>query len=147
MEMLMKQNKLNIGQFYCRTKKAIRNDIIRRMTNNNKYTKKLLRRLQSENNGSLKILKDIPKNDFYCYTRTNEIIGHSEFEGCEIPRYKIIRCPHWYSIPIEESDLDNHVGIVAMGQKHIGGCKLLKLTDDDMEGWGLLWDKCKECPF
>ena len=49
--------------------------------------------------------------------------------------------------PIPKEEQGDHVGLVAMGQSHIGGCKLIGKTDDDMDGWGLLWDQCKECPF
>ena len=61
--------------------------------------------------------------------------------------YDTKKCPFWYSIEIPKEEQGDHVGLVAMGQSHIGGCKLIGKTDDDMDGWGLLWDQCKECPF
>jgi len=110
----------------------MRNREISREIAANKYIKKLSRKFQSENNGSLALLKEIPQG-LYCYDYTSESL--------------IKKCPFWYSIEIPKEEQGDHVGLVAMGQSHIGGCKLIGKTDDDLDGWGLLWDQCKECPF
>ena len=97
-----------------------------------KYLKKMVREHQKEFNG-IDIRNLIPKNTFYCKD-----------------------CQFWYSIEIpgainkedgeaENEVWDQHPGLVAVGQHWIGGCKLIKQTDDDMNGFGLLWDSCKEC--
>jgi hypothetical protein len=104
----------------------------------NKWNKKLYRQYQSET-GKNNLFKLIPKDTPYCYTSLR--LDKTK----EPPVYNIKPCPFWYAIEIPEAELDDHIGVVAMGQNHIGGCKLLKQTDDDMEGWGLLWDNCKEC--
>lgn len=84
--------------------------------------KKLVREYQKLHNGKHPPIKNIPRCTPYCHN-----------------------CPYLYFIEIPENELDDHVGIVAVGQKHIGGCKYINKTDDDFDGWGLLWDGCKEC--
>jgi hypothetical protein len=106
------------------TKKQHRKKKKRQLVSQNKWNKKLYRKYQSET-GKNNLFELIPKDTPYCY------------------RNKV--CPFWYSIEVKLEDRVNHIGIVAVGQNHIGGCKLLKKTDDDMGGWGLLWDQCKEC--
>ena len=123
-----------------RTIKTMRNREISRKIAANKYIKKLSRKFQSENNGSLALLKEIPKG-YYCYDFTDYN------DKVDPPVFLTKKCPFWYSIEIPKEEQGDHVGLVAMGQSHIGGCKLIGKTDDDMDGWGLLWDQCKECPF
>jgi len=105
---------------YDRPRKHVRNDHIKGMTRWNKVRKRLIRAFQRRNNG-IHPIASIPKNTFYCES-----------------------CPHWYEIDITGHE-EEHIGCVAMGQHHIGGCKFLNMTDDDMGSWGLLWDQCKEC--
>ena len=121
------------------TLKHYRKERNTRHIQSHKHTKKLVRQFQRENHG-INPLKFIPKETPYCYTG----LSVEEKENGE-PIFNISACKFWYSIEIPQEELDNHIGIVAMNQSHIGGCKLLKKTDDDMNGWGLLWDQCKEC--
>jgi hypothetical protein len=111
----------------------------------------MVREYQQEFNG-IDVRNLIPKNTFYCYTP----IGKLEYKENGVPIYKTKNCPFWYSIEIEgainkeDGEAENavwnqHPGLVAVGQHWIGGCKLIKKTDDDMCGFGLLWDSCKEC--
>jgi len=93
----------------------------KQITKHEIYIKKIIRTYQSNHNG-IDGSKIIPKHTLYC---------------CDCPYYQFIK------IPTEE--LDQHVGIVAVGQTGIGYCKFIELSDDDMDGWGLLWDGCKEC--
>lgn len=104
----------------------------------NKWNKKMFRQYQRET-GKNDLFKLIPYDTPYCYTS----LGLDRTK--EPPVYDIKPCPFWYGIEIPEAELDNHIGVIAMNQTHIGGCKILKKTDDDMGGWGLLWDQCKEC--
>lgn len=103
----------------------------------NQYYRKIFRRWQSKHNGRLPDLSVIPKNTFYCYTTIS-------FDK-ETLILKTKPCPYYYSVEIPKEERYDHVGVVAVGQNHIGGCHLLGKTDDDYGGWGLLWDQCKEC--
>ena len=111
----------------------------------NKREKKYFRQYQKDT-GKSDLFELIPKSSYYCYSVSNEIeqILYNE-QGETFPIYKKILCPFWYSIEIPEEERNSCVGIVACGQTYIGGCKILKETDNDMNGWGLLWDQCKEC--
>lgn len=85
------------------------------------YIKRVIRSWQKLHNGRLPDLSVIPKGSY-----------------CD-------KCPYYYSFEVGEDDI--HVGLVAIGQTHIGGCRLINKTDDDLGGWGMLWDSIKECPF
>ena len=104
---------------------------------NNKFYKKTFRCWQKEHNGKLPDLSVIPKKTPYCYTTIS-------FDRDTLI-LKTKPCPYYYSIEIPKEERKDHIGIVAVGQNHIGGCHLLKTTDDEHGGWGLLWDQCKEC--
>ena len=104
---------------------------------NNKFYKKTFRRWQKEHNGKLPDLSVIPKKTLYCY------ITISFDRDTLILKTK--PCPYYYSVEVPKEERKDHIGIVAVGQNHIGGCHLLGKTDDDYGGWGLLWDQCKEC--
>jgi hypothetical protein len=136
---------INLVEYLNKLKKQSKKDRYKKVKkikiSRNKWIKKHVRRFQKENNGVNPLLL-IPKNTFYCYK-----LMKIEYHDPEPPTFEIDPCPFWYSIEIPEEELDNHVGIVAMNQKHIGGCKFIKKTDDDMDGWGLLWDQCKECRY
>lgn len=117
-------------------KKDRRKRRIARAIKYDKYLRDVFRGAQKEFGNILKI---IPKNTLYCYTYIDNVY---------------YPCPFWYSIEIPgaiengkavEEVWNQHPGLVAVNQYWIGGCKLLKQTDDDMGGWGLLWDQCKEC--
>lgn len=88
-----------------------------------KRNRQVIREWQSEHNGKRPDLSVIPYGSY-----------------CD-------KCSYQYSIRIPKEERDLHVGIVSVGQSHIGGCKLIKKTDDDFDGFGLLWDGCKECGF
>ena len=126
------------------TKKQHRKKKRRQAISQNKWEKRWFRQYQRET-GKNDLFELIPKNSPYCYKPTGRIIGEMQFEDCTIPRYEIKLCPFWYSIDVPEEEREERESVVAMGQNHIGGCKLLKKTDDDFQGWGLLWDQCKEC--
>ena len=106
-------------------------DLIRR--------KKFNRKWQSEHNGSLKEIKDVPIG-CYCY----KTLRMKKLKDGSL-KFESVTCPYWYSIEIPEEELDDHVGIVAVGQHYIGGCKYTNETDDDRDSWGLYWDMVKEC--
>jgi hypothetical protein len=97
----------------------------------NCYIKKVLRDWQSRNNGILPDLSNIPEG-YYCYHHDSN---------------SKVMCQYYRWIEIPETERDNHVGIVAVGQTGIAHCNLINRSDDDMGGFGLLWDECKECPF
>lgn len=122
------------------SKKDLRKDHKREQISNNKWTKKLVRRYQSENEGK-NPLPYIPNNTFYCYTA----YVRPNADKKDFLNYETVPCHFWYSIKIPSKEINDHPRIVAVGQTHIGGCRLLKKTDDDMGGWGLLWDMVKEC--
>jgi len=84
-----------------------------------------------------KINKTLVPHGLYCH-------GYATSITERIIRYDDT-CPFYYMIPIPENELNGklHPGLAAMGQKYIGGCKLLNITDDETRG--LLWDQCKEC--
>jgi hypothetical protein len=123
-----------------KSKKQRIKDEKRRKISHNKWAKKLIRRYQSENKGQ-NPLPLIPDNTPYCY----HYISFNYDKDTDKPIIKTVLCPFWYAIEIPDDELDDCIGIVAENQTHIGGCKLLKETDNDMGGWGLLWDQCKEC--
>ena len=89
--------------------------------------KSVIRGWQRCNNGRLPDISVIPYGP-YCY------------RGSYI-------CPHYSKQQINIANLDEHPGIVAEGQTHIGCCSLLRMTDDDFHGWGALWNEVKECRF
>ena len=104
-----------------------------------KWVKEKVRLYQKQHNG-IDPRGVIPRNTYYCYK-----LASIENRGSELaPIIHTVPCEHWYSIPIPKEELDDHVGIVAVDQDYIGGCRLLGITDDK-EGWGLLWNQCKEC--
>jgi len=105
-----------------------------------KYVRNLVRK-NFQQYGDVRKL--VPQDTYYCYTYHNEDIKDPCLRA--IGRLKRTICPFWYWIEIPEDERPDHIGIVAEGQTGIGGCKLLNETDDDMNGWGLLWDSCKEC--
>lgn len=109
------------------------------------WKRKLFRDWQKEHQGKLPDLSVIPDNCDYCYTCTDEVDRVIDFEGIPYTLYKYKMCDYYYKIEIPEAERESHDGIVACGQTYIGGCHLLKKTDDDFKGWGLLWDGCKEC--
>lgn len=86
----------------------------------NKFIKKKVREYQRNHNGKHPNLKLIPSG-LYCYNSNGS-------------------CPFY-----ETCKSVNGIGLVAVGQDYIGKCNFLNMTDDDMNGWGLLWDKVKEC--
>lgn len=94
--------------------------------NCNKHKRKLIRSFQKRNNGRQPEIKSIPCGE-YC---NNE---HDDYCYCQ----------YYYTFPAKIDD----VGLVAIGQTEIGGCKLINKTDNDMGGFGLLWDRVKMCPF
>jgi len=105
-----------------------------------KYTRNLIRKNFKQYGDIRKI---IPQDTYYCYTYHNEDIKDPCLRA--ISHLQRTMCPFWYWIEIPESEYKDHVGIVAEGQTGIGGCKLLNETDDDYDGYGLLWDACKYC--
>jgi len=117
--------------------KSTRKDYNSKMLTRAKLVREFNKDYQRGHHGSL---PEIPRGTYYCY-RVIDV----DFNKEAPPVIHCKVCPYWYYIPIEESELDDHVGVVATGQKGIGGCRYLNLTDDDMQGWGLLWDQCKEC--
>ena len=100
---------------------------LNRKRNNNrtiklkKHIKKILKAWQKTHLGRLPNLSVIPKGSY-----------------CD-------ECPYYYIINIYEDD--KHVGYVAHNQTYIGGCRLINKTDDDLHGYGMLFDGIKECPF
>ena len=96
------------------------------ISNCNKHKRKIIRDFQKRNNGKHPDIKHIPYGE-YC---DNE---HDSRHYCQ----------YYYTFPAKPDDIGN----VATGQTIIGGCKLINKTDNDMNGFGLLWDSCKECPF
>lgn len=123
------------------SKKVNRNNRLRSKLQYNKYLKKQIRLYQKLHNG-INPIKVIPKNTPYCYCGLR-------FASTLItpPNSIDYICPHYSIIEIPESKLDDHPGIVAVGQTHIGCCAFLNKTDDDMNGTGLLWDMVKECGY
>jgi len=146
-----KYNKADLRDWPHFNKKDFRKRRIYRYTKHLQYIKKMIHEHQQEFNG-IDIRNLIPKNTPYCYIPISKV----EYKEDGTPIYKIKNCPFWYSIEIEgainkedgeaeNAVWDQHPGLVAVGQHWIGGCKLIKKTDDDMGGFGLLWDSCKEC--
>jgi hypothetical protein len=119
------------------TKKQQRKKKKRQVISQNKWNKRWYRQYQSET-GKNDLFELIPKGTPYCYKVYRPL-------NVEEKDYIQVVCPFHYFIEIPTEERINHIGIVAVGQNHIGGCKLLKKTDDDMGGSGLLWDSCKEC--
>lgn len=93
------------------------------------YIKKKIREYQSINR-KLPDLKLIP-DGYYCYDQITEK-----------------PCPFYERVEIKEEypeSFDHNPGLVAVGQTWIGKCNFLRITDNDLNGWGLLWDQCKNC--
>lgn len=103
------------------TKKLSRKRSNSKSIRREKYIKKILKSWQKTHYGRLPNLSVIPKGSY-----------------CD-------KCPYYYIIDICEDD--KHVGDVAYKQAYIGGCHLINKTDDDLYGYGLLFDGIKECPF
>lgn len=91
-----------------------------------KSQRKIIRNYQKLHNGRHPQIKMIP-NGYYCYNNNG-------------------RCPFYFMVQIQDDDSNDIVENIAKVQNYIGGCKLLNLTDIDLE-FGLLWDDCKECSF
>lgn len=122
------------------TKKQHRKKKKRQTISQNKWNKRWYRQYQRET-GKNDLFDLIPKKTPYCY----KAYCPPGVEEKDYANYIQVVCPFHYFIEIPVEERINHVGIVAVGQTAIGGCKLLKKTDDDYDGWGLLWDSCKEC--
>lgn len=131
-----------ILEYYQQAKKILRNDRISNYITYNKWLKQKVRDFQKRNNG-IDPRKMIPKNTLYCY-QIIDIIQPTPEDEIIIKKKP---CPYHYTIEIPQEEQDQHPGIIAMGQTCIGGCKFINKTDDDMNGWGLLWDECKECGY
>lgn len=96
-----------------------------------RYQKRIFRDWQRHHEGHLPDLSVIPTG-LYCYTLVDG---------------ETVMCPHYRWIEIQKVERDEHVGIIATYQTGIGRCALINRSDDDSKGWGLLWDRCKECGF
>jgi hypothetical protein len=111
-----------------------------RKTQYNKYLRKIIREYQSKH-GKLPDLKSIPPG-YYCHGEATIIEQENNLPP--IIKYEK-RCPFHYfeEVPIEKRD--DCIALVMFDQSYVGGCKLLNITDHDLNGYGLLWDECKEC--
>lgn len=104
---------------------------LRRKRDNNasikfkKNIREVLRIWQKSHNGRLPDLSVIPKGT-YCDS------GYG-------------LCPYYYSFKASEDY--KHPGLVTPYQTMLGGCHLINKTDDNLNGYGLLFDGIKECPF
>lgn len=111
-----------------------------RKTQFDKYMRKTIREYQSKHH-KLPDLSSIPPG-CYCHGPVTKIIDREYLP----PIFEYGKsCPFHYFIEIPEDERDNCKAIAALGQTCIGGCHLLNITDNDLDGFGLLWDQCKEC--
>ena len=108
----------------------------------NKFIKKKIREYQRNHNGKHPNLKLIPSGP-YCHGPIT-VIAQADSTP---PIFKYEKpCPFYESIEVSDpDDYKKNPGIVAAGQTWIGCCKFLCITDNELDGSGLLWDECKEC--
>ena len=131
---------INIKNYIKNFKKNRRRYKIR----HNKFIRMKVREYQRYHNGKHPNLKLIP-DGYYCHGHMTDLVT----EGNNPPVFKYGKfCPFYERVEIKENypeSFDHNPGLVAVGQTWIGKCNFLRITDNDLNGWGLLWDECKEC--
>ena len=131
---------------YYQNKKTLRKQNDKYILRRCKKFKQDIRAWQKEHNGQRPPIDQIPPG-FYCYTLIDGTIPGGGDHICDPENIVSKRhvCPFYYQVQVPEDQQEECEALVAVGQTWYGGCTLIRQTDLDFGGNGLLWDMCKEC--